>query len=59
MLGSGSGGGLLGNILGEAGRALGGNQGVARYSEFILKATMNGAKPDGQIDEWEIRRIVG
>lgn len=123
--GGGQGGGLLGNVLSEAGRAVGGNQNLAlgglgalvgallggggkslggafgggvmallgamafqalkgggdrkpqvplgllepqtdaerneleRQSELILKAMINAAKADGQIDEGEMRRIVG
>jgi uncharacterized membrane protein YebE (DUF533 family) len=117
-------GGVLGNILGEAGRAVGGNQNLAlgglgalagallggkkslggalgggamallgamafqalkgrggqkprvplglqepktdaeraeleRHSELVLKAMINAAKADGQIDEGEINRILG
>jgi uncharacterized membrane protein YebE (DUF533 family) len=126
MLGGGSGGlgGLLGNILGEAGNAVGGKQNLAlgglgalagallggkkavggalgggvmallgamafqalkgrggekprvslglqapqteaeqeeleRHSELVLKAMINAAKADGQIDESEIHRILG
>jgi len=123
--GGGQGGGLLGNVLSEAGHAVGGNQNLAlgglgalvgallggggkslggalgggvmawlgamafqalkgsgdrkpqvplgllerqtdaerteleQHSELILKATINAAKADGQIDEGEMRRIVG
>jgi uncharacterized membrane protein YebE (DUF533 family) len=123
--GGGGPGGLLGNILGEAGRAVGGNQNLAlgglgalagallggggrsvggalgggvmallgaiafqalkgrggqkprvplglqepqteaereeleRHSELILKAMINAAKADGQIDKGEIHRILG
>jgi uncharacterized membrane protein YebE (DUF533 family) len=123
--GGGQGGGLLGNVLSEAGRAVGGNQNLAlgglgalvgallggggksmggalgggvmallgamafqalrgsgdqkpqvplglvepqteaerneleQQSELILKAMINAAKADGQIDEAEMRRIVG
>jgi len=123
--GGGQGGGLLGNVLSEAGRAVGGHQNLAlgglgalvgallggggksmggalgggvmallgamafqalkgsgerkpqvplgllepqteaerneleQHSELILKAMINAAKADGQIDEGEMRRIVG
>jgi uncharacterized membrane protein YebE (DUF533 family) len=123
--GGGQGGGLLGNVLSEAGRAVGGQQNLAlgglgalvgallggggksmggalgggvmallgamafqalkgsgerkpqvplgllepqteaereeleQHSELILKAMINAAKADGQIDEGEMRRIVG
>lgn len=123
--GGGQEGGLLGNVLSEAGRAVGGNQNLAlgglgalvgsllggggksmggalgggvmallgamafqalkgsgdrkpqvplgllepqtdaerneleQHSELVLKAMINAAKADGQIDEGEVRRIVG
>ena len=119
--GGGQGGGLLGNVLSEAGHAVGGHQNLAlgglgallggggksmggalgggvmallgamafqalkgsgerkpqvplgllepqteaerneleQHSELILKAMINAAKADGQIDEGEMRRIVG